>query len=320
MLAAAVVGLLGQDASAWMRNSVQWLFAPAGDVGMYVTTVLKSNVGDDEQTRLTPAQVRKLIQERDYYRSRYLERWRQYQQLNQTLLQRQQIFGELQRAGAYCSLIEGRVIATDSLPYGRHRAINVGRAQGADVGSFATTRIVSLPTRKALPTHHPPAALLKQQVKLAQQVLVGRVVESWAFGARIQLVTDRGFAIPANVQRILDPENPRFYVDLERGVRRRLEPEDNPLVPISLRGDGANALVAANIPENHNIQAGDEIVTKDDRYFLPARIRIARITQVLQDPKRPRYVTLKAEPMADLPALREVFIVFPEYRRAEPGR
>jgi cell shape-determining protein MreC len=187
------------------------------------------------------------------------------------------------------------------------------------VGSFATTRLVALPTSKALPTDPPPPAILRSHVELQKQVLVGRVVEAWAFGARIQLVTDRGFSVPANVERLLYPDRDRYYTDLESGQRRKLTLNHNPPVPILLEGDGSQGLIATKIPDNYNIEPGDEIVTQDDRYFLPARVRIARVTEVLKQPRQPGYVTLKAEPLADLPAMRDVFVVYPEYRRAQPA-
>lgn len=321
LLAAGVCAFLGRDAAAWMRNSVQWAFAPAGDAGMYMTVVVKGAVGTEGQERLTPAEVQRLVHERDYYRSLAQQSYKRLLELDELMRQRQQVFGEMARVGFACSLIEARVIAADSLPYGRNRAINVGRRRGVDVGSFVTTQVVSTPTRKALPTNPPLPALLRQSARLNKQVLVGRVVESWAFGARIQLITDRGFSIPANVRRVLHADRKRYYTPLSDAPqqRRLLTMRDNPLVPVTCKGDGAKGLVAVNVPVEHALEPGDEIITRDDQYFLPAGVRVARITEVEPQPLEPGFVTLRAKPLTNLPALRDVFIVYPEYRRREPG-
>ncbi len=314
LIAALASSLLGRSTAAALRSSVSWAFAVGGDAGMYLTTFVKSKAGQGQ--RVTPAQYEQVKRAAEHYKTQYHASLKEIVDLNRQIRQMRSLFDALRADHFPAQLFEARVIATDSLPYGRFRSINGGTDRGAEVGSMVTTRFVLTPNRKALPEslavvkYH---LLPESQAMITNQVLIGRVVETWRFGARVQLITDRGFRLPARIWR--DLSNPRSIKVLQRG-NARLVPltVDSELIDVTVTGDGAGGIEIADVPERHNIEPGDWIMTRRDRWFLPARIPIARITDVVAQAQNPGFVRIHARPLADLDALRKVYVVYPTSR------
>lgn len=314
LVAALASSVLGRSTAAALRSSVSWAFAVGGDAGMYLTTFVKSKAGQDQ--RVTPAQYKQVQSAADHYKQRYHASLKTIIELNRQIRQMRSLFDTLRADNFPAQLFEARVIATDSLPYGRFRSINSGTDRGAEVGSMVTTRFVLTPNRKALPErlavvkHH---LLAENQAMITNQVLVGRIVETWKFGARVQLITDRGFRMPARIWR--DVSNRRSIKVLQRGNARQVPLTiESKLIDVTLTGDGAGSIEIADVPERHNIQPGDWVMTRRDRWFLPARIPIARIVEVRRQAENPGFVRIQARPIADLDAVRNVYIVYPTSR------
>ena len=298
LVAATAISFAPPPVPAILRSSVQWAFAAGGDAGMYLTTFVKSRIGQQEvEQRITPDQLRDLQEDLEFYRRLTREQAENIRQLASELAQMRSLYGALTSLQFPCDLIEARVIATDSLPYGRYRSVNAGTNRGAEPGAMV---VVKTPVSKALPP--------EDLAVLQQRGLVGRVVEAWAFGARVQLITDRGFSMSAQIRRL--PEIPRTIILSETGQNIKLA-EDSPLISVLMKGDGAEGVIVENVPGLHNIQPGDLIVTCDDRFFLPARVPIAKVEEVIPQVNEPGFVRIRASPMVDLDSLREVFIVYP---------
>lgn len=300
--------LLGNGLADRLRAALHPIFAPLGDAGMYLATAFREHVHSLSGPSLTPAEAQKLIDANRELEGRLLSVEReladriQRQQEMHTIMS--QLFGPVQDLP--CELISARVVAADSLPYGRRNVLNVGRRQGAEPGVSVTTLRVLTDRSKALPAN---------LAAITQAALVGRLTETGAFTARLQLVTDMGFKTPARIRRIVKP-----------GVRRTVtivspsgasdviltpEIENRYPVKVEARGNGVDRLIVEGVSALHNVQKGDFLVTSGDDPFLPAEIRIGEVVSVV-DAEQPNFVTLRVQPHADLATLREVYIVVPK--------
>ncbi|MFP4354589.1 MAG: rod shape-determining protein MreC [Phycisphaerae bacterium] len=297
LVLAAATAFVGRPAASMLRNSVQWAFAVGGDAGMYLTTFVKSKAGGGQ--RVTPAQYRQVQKEADHYRLLYQKSLQSIQDLKRQFQQMRSLFGVLQTESFRAELIEGRIIAADSLPYGRFRSINIGTNRGAQVGSHVTSQVVLTPNAKALPDN---------LAVVHRQRLIGRVVEAWAFGARIQLLTDRGFSLPVRIWR--DLAHARKILDVQQAQVVDLD-KNSPLIDVRMTGDGAMGIDIEDVPQGHNILPGDWVLTRQDRHFLPARVPVAQVTAVEKQVENPGFVRIKAKPLVDLESLRDVIIVLP---------
>jgi segregation and condensation protein B len=204
MCASAVTAVFGSRVSGWVRPRVQGALAPFGDAGMWVLTAARSHVGrpggpspGEQENRALRAYVAELQGEIDALRRQIPEMARIYRQIPP---------GEFPY-----TLVPARVALLDSLPYGRSGLVNVGGSRGARRGSGVTTRRLITGLSKALDGELPV---------LTHEALVGRLTDTWKYGATLQLVTDAQFKIPAQIHRIVDPDNPRTITTDERGSAR----------------------------------------------------------------------------------------------------
>ncbi|MFW6062088.1 MAG: rod shape-determining protein MreC, partial [Planctomycetota bacterium] len=220
------------------------------------------------------------------------------------------LYGRLKAMEFECELVPGRVVGTGSLPYGRTRMLNVGRAQGAETGTRVTSRRLLTDRSKALPV--PP-----KLATLSQQVLVGWVSEAWAYGADLQLVTDAGFQINGYIRRdirLKTPDGqPRQVKVIQRGdaSEQPLTARNNKLVPVVAQGDGRDRLLVRDVKENDRILPGDMLVTRGDSYLLPEQVPIGKVEKIKPQPHQPGFVTLVVKPLADLSSLRNVLVIVP---------
>lgn len=205
---------------------------------------------------------------------------------------------------AQWTLVPARVVAADALPYGRRRLVNAGRTDGAEAGSAVTTRRLLTDRSKRLPSN---------VAAIAAQTLAGRIINAGPFTATLQLVTDPDFAVAAKILRVIDPNDPRtITVTAGDASRQILSNRNNYPVPVLARGAGEGGLVVEDVSVHHNIQRGDRLVTAGDNAFLPVRVEIGVVREVINDPEqRGLYQTLRVTPSASLEALRQVFLVVP---------
>lgn len=304
LIGSVVVILLGGGLSERLRHGAWPALAPVGDGATYLTTFLQRQARDLTAEGLTGAEARKLREENKELRGQVfrleadlLRRMRQQRAIDS-------IAGRLP-SGFPCRLIAARVVGQDSLPYGSTRVLNVGGQGKAAPGQYVTTRRLFTDRSKALPEDYAVVGLT---------ALVGRLISTGAFTARMQLVTDKNFKVLGGIRRIINPRNPRqITLYGPRGGRLvTITPATSRiLVPVECQGDGKDGLIVKQVKEQHNVRVGDWLMTSDKEAFFPARERIGTVTHVEPEPDAPGFVRLKVRPHADLGALQEVYIVYP---------
>ncbi|MFB3891028.1 MAG: rod shape-determining protein MreC [Phycisphaerae bacterium] len=310
MLASVAALFLGPRAAAVMRQPFQVILAPLSDVGILANTEVKSAVGNIVSEEISQEEARRLKKDNEELLQLVQSMAGKVEDDSKRLARVQALdklaFGQVNKVP--CELIEARVVAADSLPYGQTRLVSpYGVRYAAPSGVPVTTRRLMTDRSNELQKRFPALAA---QWEVNTAALVGRVVSSWAFGAQLQLVTDRGFdKVAANVLRRIDPKSPREITD--GSARRTLTEANNRPVPVKVSGDGKSGLVSESIPAEHSIRKGDWLVTRSDDPLLPAQIRIGEVAEVKEEGKSPGFVTLRIKPSADLETLREVYIVVP---------
>jgi len=308
MLAAAgLCALLGPGFSGRLRSAVGSVLAPLGDGGMYLATSVESRGETIGQRGLSPQEARRLADTNDRLRRSLAT----LEAENARLIGERGELSRLYGAIPYgqWELVPARVVAADSLPYGRSRLINAGRSRGAAADEAVTTRSLLTDRSKALPPN---------LAAITGSALAGRIVEAGAFTARLQLVIDRGFRTRARVHRAVDG---RRITVMEGGLatEQPLSGDRNRAIPVEARGDGT-ALLVEDVNAYHAIAPGDWLMTPGDDAFLPAQVPIGRVIEVIDDPKRRGlFVSLRVEPAADLDILREVYLVVPATTSAGEG-
>ncbi len=264
---------------------------------------------------ITQAEARRLARENRALQAQLIELSRAYQQYLRQDAVKQYLYGRMRDFP--CELIAARVVGAESLPYGRTRALNVGAAAGATPGARVTTRRLLTDRAKSIHAGYAGVAwekdLPRRRAAVASTVLAGMIDASGAFTARLMLVTDREFAIAADLFRVIDPDNPRQVTVTREGVAalEPLTPANRDLIPVWARGDGRGGMIVEEVSRNDNVLPGDWLLTRRDDAFLPAGLPIAEVIEVLDDPEHAGFVTLRLRPLADLASLREVYVVVP---------
>jgi cell shape-determining protein MreC len=309
------VSLLGPTASMYLRRLTGWAFAPFGDAGMYVVSVVDESADELTARPLSGSEARRLRRRVEALQSQ-LENYRaalddvttRHRQKGRVLgaLYRSQrkLFGAVKPEEFPWELVSARIVGTDSLPYGSGRMLSAGQAAGVTDGTKVTTRVVL--------TNRSKAMVGEKLATISSEALAGEVIDSWAFGARLRLVTDRSFAVNALIRRVVDPNDPRTVTVVEEGnASKQKLTAGHPRVMVRAVGDGADGLVCHDVPEIHNVQPGDKLYTQESLYYLPARVRIGRVDRVERQLKNPSFVTVHVKPWADLQMLRNVYVVVP---------
>jgi len=300
----AIVAGIGAPAARPLRHAGAFFLAPLGDAPMYAVTQLSARIAAAGRARMSEEEARKLREENQYLR-RLAAYW-QYQE--QVYRQRAEDLSNFQRMygparDLACELIAARVVAAGSLPYGQTRLTSPGEARGIRSGSPVTTRQLSTRRSKALP---PKLAVVDSTF------LVGRIADSGAFTARLQLLSDRGFRIQARVLRQISPTRPRM-VTVTQGSQPRttlLTPENNYPIEVIAKGDGGRHVLVEHVKEYHKVRRGDLLLTSTRAADMPAQIHVGKVVEV-QRGRDPRRVTLKVAPHADLANIRNVYIISP---------
>jgi len=298
LLAVTATTLAGRRLASRLRVAAQYVVPVLGDTGMYVATSFKSHVREITARGVTPAEAKRLHEERDEWRRRALAYEQQIARYIEHQKARRQLYGRV--FDVPVELIPARVVAADALPYGSTRLVTGGTSRGAAPRQRVTTRRLHTDRGKALP---------EGLAALSGTVLVGRLMETGAFTARLQLVTDRGFQMRARVVRVIDPETPRRITT--GGRVRALSRENNRPLEVLAVGDGAGGVLVEGVRVEENVLPGDWLVTRDDDALLPAQVAIGKVTRVEELPGGPHTVRLHVAPQASLDALREVYVVVP---------
>lgn len=285
----------GPQLAAAIRPVVQVALVPFADGGMYLATTFRSHMADVTSGRVSQEEARKLQEQVAQYRREndYL--------VDYSLAIRKQLMDLSVLSKAFeptnkfaWKLIAGRIVMADSLPYGRTRVINVGGDNGVRPGE------------KVLLTDRAKAVTRDLPV-VAGSVLVGRIAESSAQAARLQLVTDSGFRQRVRVFR--DPHNRR-----DVAVEGKLLPLTlaNSAVDVpDLQGDGAGGMIIPNVQDYLGIAVGDRVVTRDADLYLPAAVAVGEVTAIRKYNDQPKFLILVVRPAVDLESLRDVYVVVP---------
>ncbi len=291
--------LMGPRFSAALRRPVSWLVAPLGDAAMAVSTAIKGGLGLIAE----PEELVRLRRRAEQLEGQLVAAARELGRLRRQQRGRASLFAA---TGDFPGeLIPARVIAGDPLPYTRSRLLTqMGERRDAPPGSVVTTRLVYTGRKKGLPP---------RLAAMGANAMVGELMESGNFTARVRLVTDRGFETRAAILRKFDPDKPRPIRILRKGaaVETTLTPENRGLIPVKARGDGAGSLRVEQVPEYHNVLPGDLLLSTGRTRRLPVSVPIGRVAEVHDSGDHPQYSVLKVEPIADIEALRDVYIVYP---------
>ncbi len=314
---------------AWPRNLAGPLLAPLSHAGTYVGLRVARNVRALGGETIDDELAERLLVEHEPIRRRLLA-----QQDRQTLdrlaaLERQVVAYEQLVAGLQeqltdtrgwsgalqefpCMLVPAVVIGGDASVHRDSRLVR--RFGPAPVGSAVTTRDLVTQRPTALPLEMGGLAVL------SQTCLVGRVVQSGAWCARVQTILDEGFRSAAIVYR--DPANPReIEVDVQEGgrrvpIRKALEPDD-PAVPVVVHGQGTDRMLSDELPARVNILPGDLVGTPGmgRGLLLPPGIVLGRVVEVIPVANNPSHVRLSIEPAVPLETVERVYIVIPKWEQ-----
>jgi cell shape-determining protein MreC len=312
LLSSLAMSFLGPWVSDPLRHATQFVLAPLGDAPMYAATKLVARVTRQAGPRLSDADADQLQAENLYLR-RLADYWQAqsevYERQARRLANFQRMYGPA--ADISCELISARVVGAGSLPYDRTRVLGSGDRQGIRPGDAVTVRELATNRSKSLP---PKLAVVNESS------LVGRIVDSGAFTARLQLVTDRGFQVSAHIRRVIAPGRTRTVTVTEGDLPRttQLTPENNTPITVLAVGDGGSMVVAPDVKAYYNVLPGDQLWASAEKEFLPVDIYIGKVEKVRLNEKDSRRVTVYIRPHADLADVRDVFIISP--LTAQPGR
>ena len=295
--------LWGPTFAARGRRILHAAMAPLGDGGTYLATTFQSYLERISSEDISAAEARSVKKNNKELLRRLnaIEYNRQYWRRQVAVIQNiRERFGAIRDLP--CELIPARVLGREPLPYGATLPLKTRGSTGARTGAAVTTRHLLTDRSKALPPN---------LATISGAALVGRLVDSWAFGARVQLITDRGFRIRARIRRIINPAKPRLItVVTEAASVETLSPSNNIAIDVEAAGDGGGFIIVKNVNAYDNVLAGDLLVTAPDAVFLPVEMGIGQVVEVRKDPRHP-FVSLRVRPHADLVAVREVYIVVP---------
>ncbi|MBS3733578.1 MAG: hypothetical protein KGY99_01485 [Phycisphaerae bacterium] len=295
-----------------VRAAAGTVLAPFADAGMYVTATARRRIGRPEMVpAVEHAALRRradyLLAQVDHLQKRLADQRDRFRQARAFA----RLFGDRPAEQIPFKLIPARVVMRQALPYGQGGALNVGGAGGAAVGAPVTMR--------SLLTGEPKELLPERWGVVRGTVLVGRISASWAFGARVALVTDPSCKVQAQVRRVIrDPDNPRQVRIVREGFARtvKLSPDYNdPIDVIATGGDDARSVVIRQVKADHNILPGDVVVTRADG-VCPERLLIGEVAEVVADAEHSGFVWLRVDPAAELDALRRVYVVKPVWTKA----
>ena len=281
---------------------VQPMLAPLGEAGMRLTTHVRSRVneltgrarpGDDAEVVAFMTAVRQHIESQHETIAR-LRKWRS-------------TLGEFP-----CKLIDAVVVGAEGLALRDRRLLDAGRARGVAPGDLVTTRRLLHEFVVALPLH---------LTVLGRNYVVGRIIDSGAHTATLQLVTDPEFEMQANLWRIVQPGGQRvIYVDPPGGgrVKRKYAHDGRPgpypvgrPIPVLVQGDGRQ-IVLRDVPAKHEILPGDILTSSQStRLLLPFGLTVGRVRRSEPDRKHAHAVSVFVEPLADLELIRHVYVVMP---------
>ncbi len=123
------------------------------------------------------------------------------------------------------------------------------------------------------------------QPVLDANAVMGQVIQTNSISSTVLMITDASHALPVRVNR-------------------------NGLRTIAMGTGHINELNLPNLPNNADIQVGDQLVTSGLGGRFPPGYPVAEVTQIHRKPGHP-FASIKARPSAKLDHSREVLLVWP---------
>ncbi len=288
------------DTAGRFRDWFHWPFAFAGEGGTYLAIELESAI--QPGPLVSPDEAAELLQENERLKREVRTLRTNLKKYSEFIINGNRIFSHLfgPSSKTPVRLIPARVATGDSLPYSQSRLLNPDSSNGIKKGQFVTSRLLLTDRSKQLTGN---------LLVLGGEALAGRIIESSAYSARLQLVTDRSFKLRAQILRVLDPANPREIQDGDR--MRRLTKELNVPIDVMLEGDGTDGLLVRQVDRRFSIRAGDLVMTHPDDPALPAAVAVGKIIDVKEDREFPGRSTVYIQPALLPKQLHNVFIVVP---------
>ena len=306
LMALSVVGCaLPAGVSNYLRGRLDLILSPLADGGTYVTTTLRGRASSTLHWRPGSAEVARAFPDPDAAVEEVASFWRHRMELQrdlyaQDLIQRGLMKGFYERYADFpCELIPARVVASNAVPYEQGRTI---QAAELPAGAMVTTRELYTGVDSPLP---------EKLAVLSTTGLVGQIASSEQFTARLRLVTDRGFKLPAQIVRDPSIERRVIVPGLGGGQSVPLTPANNAPIDVTIKGDGARGVVIDDVPFDHAVAPGDWILTRGHSLEMPGRVRIAQIKKVTIHKSNSLMRVVYAEPYVDLSTLRDAYIVRP---------
>lgn len=293
--------LLPQDISRWPNRLLRPVVMLAAGPGKNLAERLRGQFEAAVSPKETDPQIPALISQAAYLRQTIENQ----QKSIEGLTKHRAVLG-----GFPCRLIEGRIVAGESIPLRNRGLVNVGKTKGAQVGDLATTRHI---------LHDMDVGLDNPQLAvLGQSFVVGRLLDCSAYNATLQLVTDRNFKVPARVYRIVQPGQQREVLmqgpagtPAKKTVRNDTQKPDVVGQPLDVQAEGdGSQIVVRHVPGEYGLQPGDMLKTGPSD-FLPVDLAIGTVKRVEREKDSAHFTVAYVEPLADLAGLDEVFIVLP---------
>ncbi len=307
LLCSLAMSFAGSRVSLPLRHATEFALAPLGDAPMYAATKIKARINRQAEPPLSDEQIAQLKAENDFLR-RLSDYWQAQSEVFERQAQRlanfQRMYGPTADIG--CELIPAHVVGAGSLSYDRTRVLGSGSRRGINPGDMVTMRELATNRSKALP---PKLAVVNESS------LVGRIVDSGAFTARLQLATDRQFKINGKIRRVIVPGRARTVTVTEGSLPRttQLTPENNTPIGVLAVGDGGSMVVAPDVKAYYNVLPGDQLWASAEKEFLPVDIYIGKVEKVEPDPdgKDAHRVKVLIRPHGDVANVRDVLIISP---------
>ncbi len=308
-LVSIVLMLLGERAR-WLCRRARPVLVPLSHLGMTATVHLRTRAG-----QLVAAPQPALGGRADALRRELLSARETVRHLNRKIDELRAWRSQLK--GFRCKLIDASVIGAEALPLRDRRLLGAGSRRGVAAGDLVTTRRL---------VHEFPKALPEGLAVLGRSCLVGRIVDSAAYSATLQMVTDPHSRLPGRILRQVGPGQHRaVYVrGPDGGLLRELRRHDGSTRqpqevggPIAVRADGdGQGIICRHVPAYHEVRPGDLLKTPRSA-GLPFRLPIGRVRRTEPEKADPHFVTVYVRPLAGLAALRDVYVVLPVAGRQE---
>jgi len=313
VLCSLALALAGSRAALPLRHAAQVILAPFGDVPMYATTSLTTALNQEPAPKLSAAEVEQLLRENKQLRKQshmWQSNCERYYLQTLRLKNFQRLYGPTVDLG--CELISARVVGAGSLPYDRGRVLSSGRRESVDVGELVAVK--DEVTELDLATGRTKALPPKLAV-VTESTLVGRVVDSGAFTARMQLVTDKGFRMKGRIRRVISPAKPRMITVTNGSMPQmtQLSSANNAAIDVLITGNGDGRVVVPGVKAYHNVLPGDYLYASTDEQNIPIEFYIGKVEKVEPSPdaKDAHRVRIVVRPHENIAGVRDVFIVSP---------